>query len=454
MPLSIVILAAGQGKRMHSDLPKVLQPLGGSTPLEHVVHTATALEPAAVYVVYGHGGEQVQVALQHLPLQWVRQAQQLGTGHAVLQALPAIPDDHTVLVLYGDVPLLRLETLRTLLAAATRGELAILTARLADPTGYGRILHDASGAVRGVVEEKDATPDERRLDECSTGPLAAGAAELRGWLARVRNDNAQKEYYLPDVIALAVKGGALVTAILAADENEVAGVNDRRQLAAAEAALRARRAAELMDAGVTLRDPARIEVRGELQCGRDVVIDINCVFEGQVRLGNRVRIGPGVLLRDCTLGDDTEVYAHCALEEATVGARVHIGPFARLRPETELADEVHVGDFVEIKKSRLGRGAKANHLAYLGDADVGAQVNIGAGTITCNYDGINKHRTRIGDDAFIGSNTSLVAPVDIGAGATIGAGSVIVHQAPAGKLTLERSSQVTVQDWERPKKKS
>lgn len=452
MTLSIVILAAGQGKRMHSDLPKVLQPLGGSTLLEHVVDTAATLEPAAIHVVYGHGGERVPEALKHLNVTWVRQAEQLGTGHAVMQALPAIPDGHTVLVIYGDVPLLRSATLQRLVAAAARGELAILTAKLAEPRGYGRVLRDPAGEVRGVVEEKDATPAERRLDECSTGPLAAPALQLRGWLAQVHNDNAQREYYLPDVIAIAVREGALVTAVPAADENEVAGVNDRVQLAVAERELQRRHAERLMQQGVTLRDPGRIDLRGTLACGHDVLIDVNCIFEGQVKLGDRVHIGPNVMIRDCEIGDDSEVFADCVLESARVGARARIGPFARLRPEAQLADEVHVGNFVEVKKSRLGRGAKANHLSYLGDADIGARVNIGAGTITCNYDGVHKHRTVIGDDAFIGSNSSLVAPVQVGAGATIGAGSVISKDAPDGELTLERSPQRTVKGWKRPKK--
>ena len=452
MPLSIVILAAGQGKRIHSDLPKVLQPLGGSTLLEHAVQTAATLKPAAMYVVYGHGGERVPKALKHLPIEWVLQAEQLGTGHAVMQALPRISDDHAVLVLYGDVPLLQQKTLLALAECAQRGELAILAAYLSDPTGYGRILRDAAGEVQGVVEEQDATPEQRRLNEVSTGPLAARASNLHGWLKQVRNHNAQREYYLPDVISLAVKDGTLVTAIPAESEEEVTGVNDRRQLAAAEHALRRRLAEALMQRGVTLRDPERIDVRGELECGRDVLIDINCIFEGRVKLGHRVRIGPNVLIRDCELRDDTEVYANSVLEGACIGARVRIGPFARLRPGVQLADEVHIGNFVEVKNSRLGTGTKANHLTYLGDAEIGRAVNIGAGTITCNYDGVNKHRTVIGDDAFIGSNTSLVAPVSVGAGATIGAGSVISKDAPAGELTLERGQQKTVGGWKRPKK--
>ena len=432
MPLIIVILAAGKGKRMHSDLPKVLQALGGMTLLEHVVQTAASLKPAAIHVVYGHGGEQVPNALKHLQVQWVRQAEQLGTGHAVMQALPQIPDEHAVLVLYGDVPLLRVETLHALAESGVRGELAILTAQLADASGYGRVLRDAEGQVQRVVEHKDASVSERTIHEGNMGPLACKAGLLRRWLKQLRNHNTQKEYYLPDVIPIAVQEGVLVTAIMAAEESEAAGVNDRGQLAAAESVLRRRMTETLMQQGVTLRDPARVDLRGKLRCGRDVVIDINCLFEGEVELGNRVRIGPNAVIKDCKIGDDTEVFANSVLDGASIGARVRIGPFARIRPETELADESHVGNFVEVKKSRLGRGSKANHLSYLGDAEIGSAVNVGAGTITCNYDGANKHRTVIGDDAFIGSNTALVAPVTVGAGATIGAGSVISKDAPAG----------------------
>ncbi|MGH8281252.1 MAG: bifunctional UDP-N-acetylglucosamine diphosphorylase/glucosamine-1-phosphate N-acetyltransferase GlmU, partial [Gammaproteobacteria bacterium] len=365
MPVSIIILAAGQGKRMHSDLPKVLQPLGGKTLLEHVVQTVAALKPAGIHVVYGHGGEQVPKALSHLPVQWVLQAEQLGTGHAVMQALPKVPDDHAILVLYGDVPLVRAETMQALAVSAQRGELAILTALLADPAGYGRILRDAEDQVQRVVEDKDATPDERKINEINTGLLACKASLLRVWLVKLRNHNAQKEYYLPDVISMAVMEGVLVSGIVAAEESEVAGVNDRRQLAAAEATLRQRNADVLLQQGVTLRDPARIDVRGELSCGRDVVLDINCVFEGEVKLGNGVRIGPNVSIRDCEIGDNTEVFAHCVLDGAHIGARVRVGPFARIRPEAELADEVHIGNFVEVKKTRLGKNSKANHLAYL-----------------------------------------------------------------------------------------
>lgn len=454
MPLSIIILAAGQGKRMHSDLPKVLQPLGGMTLLEHVVQTATTLKPDAIHVIYGHGGEQVPAVLKHLSVSWVLQAEQLGTGHAVMQALPAIPDEHLILVLYGDVPLVHTHTLQKLVDSAARGELAVLTARLKDASGYGRVLRDAEGQVQRIVEHKDATQEERRSDEINTGLMACNTAVLRRWLAKLRNHNAQKEYYLPDVIAMAVVEGVLVDGIEAADASEVAGVNDRQQLAVAETNLRRRIANDLMRQGVTLRDPARIDVRGQLDCGRDVYIDVNCVFEGNVRLGNRVQVGPNAVIRDCEIGDDTQVFANCVLDGASIGARVRIGPFTRIRPESQLADETHVGNFVEVKNSRLGHGSKANHLSYLGDAEIGHDVNIGAGTITCNYDGANKHRTVIGDGAFIGSNSSLVAPVSVGPGATIGAGSVITKEAPADALSVTRAEQKTVAGWKRPKKTS
>jgi bifunctional UDP-N-acetylglucosamine pyrophosphorylase / glucosamine-1-phosphate N-acetyltransferase len=453
MPLSVIILAAGQGKRMHSDLPKVLQPLGGMTLLEHVVQSVRALEPHAIHVVYGHGGERVPETLAHLGVNWVLQAEQLGTGHAVTQALPAIPDSHDVLVLYGDVPLVRSATLRQLTDSAAAGALAVLSAKVTDPGGYGRIVRGPNDQVRRIVEHKDATAEERAIDEINTGLMACAASRLRGWLAKVRNQNAQQEYYLTDVIAMAVADAVTVEAVIAAQESEVAGVNDRMQLAAAENTLRQRNADALMRQGVTLRDPARLDVRGTLECGRDVSIDVNCIFEGKTRLGNRVRIGPGAVIRDCEIGDDTEVLAHSVLDGARIGRRVRIGPFARIRPETELADETHVGNFVEIKKSRLGRGSKANHLAYVGDAQVGERVNVSAGVITCNYDGVSKHTTIIGDDAFIGSDSTLIAPVTIGAGAYIAAGSAINQDAPAGQLSIARARQTAVPHWRPPRKK-
>ena len=452
MPLSVVILAAGQGKRMHSDLPKVLQPLGGSTLLEHVVQSAVDLGADKIHVIYGHGGKRVPAALKHLPVNWILQAEQLGTGHAVRQASPQVPDGHTLLVLYGDVPLVRVATLRNLVGAATQGRLAVLTVRATEPAGYGRIVRDASGRVLRIVEHKDATAQERSLGEINTGLMCAPAGLLKGWLKDVRNHNAQKEYYLTDVIALAVQSGVTVDGIAAGDEAEVSGVNDKQQLAAAESALRARVNADLMQRGLTLRDPARFDLRGELEFGRDVVIDINCVVEGKVKLGDRVQVGPGAVIKDCKIGADTQVLAHCVLDGATIGERVTLGPFARIRPGTQLMDEVHIGNFVEVKNSRVGKQSKAGHLAYIGDAQVGERVNIGAGVITCNYDGANKHSTVIGDDAFIGSDSTLIAPVTVGSGAYIAAGSSISEDAPPKKLSIARARQVTVENWKPPVK--
>lgn len=453
MALSVIILAAGQGKRMHSDLPKVSQPLGGATLLEHVVRSAAALDDAAVHVVYGHGGEAVQTGHRHLSVNWVLQAEQLGTGHAVMQAMPKVDDKDLVLILYGDVPLVRPATLRRLTDSAAKGNLAVLTAKLSDPTGYGRMLRDGAGRVTRIVEEKDATAAERWIDEVNTGLMACGGARLKGWLAKVGNKNAQKEYYLTDVIAMAVADGVTVDGVLSDDRDEVRGVNDKQQLAQAEKALRKRVANELMVAGLMLHDPRRFDLRGSLTFGRDCSIDVNCVLEGSVKLGDRVKIGPGAVIKDCEIGDDTEVLAHSVLDGAVIGRKVRIGPFARVRPETVLDDESHVGNFVEVKKTRLGKKSKANHLAYVGDAQVGEGVNIGAGVITCNYDGVAKHTTVIGDGAFVGSDTTLVAPVTIGAGAYIGAGSTINKDAPAGQLTLSRAKQTTIPGWQPPKKK-
>jgi bifunctional UDP-N-acetylglucosamine pyrophosphorylase / glucosamine-1-phosphate N-acetyltransferase len=452
-PLSIVILAAGQGKRMKSALPKVLQPLAGRPLLRHVVETARALAPAAIHVVHGHGAEQVRAAFPDPDLQWWLQSEQLGTGHALMQAMPGVPDGHVVLVLYGDVPLIRAETLRALVALAGPAALALLTVELADPSGYGRIVRDARGRVARIVEQKDASRRQLAIREGNTGVLAAPAKRLRAWLGALRADNAQKEYYLTDTIAAAVKAKIKVSALVAPTESEVLGVNDKAQLAQLEAVRRAQVARDLMLAGVTLADPARVDVRGELSCGTDVSIDVNAVFEGRVRLGNRVSIGPNCVIRDAEIGDDTRVFAHCVIDSATIGADCNIGPFARFRPSSSLAPGVHVGNFVEVKNSILGAGAKANHLTYLGDATVGERVNVGAGTITCNYDGVNKWRTEIGAGAFIGSGTMLVAPVKVGARATIGAGSTITRDTPEDKLTLERSKQVTIETWKRPEKK-
>ncbi len=453
-PLEIVILAAGQGKRMYSDTPKVLHCLAGRPLLAHVLESARALNPAAVHVVYGHGGERVRAAFPEARVNWVRQAEQHGTGHAVAQATPAVKDHATVLVLYGDVPLIRPETLQDLLSAAGSDSLALLTAELEQPGGYGRILRDQAGKVARIVESKDATPEEAAVREVNTGFLAAPAAKLKKWLAGLRNHNAQGEYYLTDIIAMAVSEKVAIATRAPQDISEILGVNSKQELAQVERLHQQQQAEKLMQQGVTLRDPARLDVRGELTCGRDVVIDVNVIFEGKVTLGDRVHIGPNNVIRDCTIGADTVIQPNCVIEEAAIGASCRIGPFSRIRPETQLAAHVHVGNFVEVKKSEVGEGSKMNHLSYIGDTTVGRDVNIGAGTITCNYDGANKHRTVIGDHVFVGSNTALVAPVTVGAGATIGAGSVIAKDAPAGELTLARAPQVTKPGWKRPIKKS
>jgi len=454
VPLSVVVLAAGQGKRMHSALPKVLQPLAGRPLLDHVVRAARALRPAGIHIVYGHGAEQVRAAFaEQADLTWALQAEQLGTGHAVLQAMPAIPDDHRVLVLCGDVPLIRAQTLERLVADGANGKLALLTARLDDATGYGRVLRNASGQVTRIVEHKDATDDERRVNEINTGLIAFEARALRRYLGSLKNNNAQREYYLTDVIGAAVADRVAVDGIVADSATEVLGINDRAQLATAERALQRRQAAELMARGVTLADPERLDVRGDVTVGRDVFIDVGVVLEGKVVLGDRVRLEPYAVVRNSTLGADTVVHSHSVLDGAAAGDDCEIGPFARIRPGTVLSGHVKVGNFVETKNSQIAAHSKVNHLTYVGDATVGTGVNIGAGTITCNYDGANKHKTVIGDNAFIGSGTMLVAPVEIGAGATIGAGSTITKDAPPAELTLERSKQVTIPGWQRPKKK-
>ena len=451
--LSVVILAAGQGKRMKSDLPKVLQPLAGRPLLKHVIDCARSLDAAAIHVVYGFGGEQVPQALASEPVNWVRQSEQLGTGHAVMQAMPAIPDEHLVLVLYGDVPLVRQETLEKLLAASGERSLALLSVLQDDPTGYGRIVRDAAGHVVRIVEQNDANHKELAIHEVNTGLMAVSAVQLRAWLTGLRNDNAQREYYLTDIVVAAVRAGFTINATIAPTTTEVLGVNDKIQLAEVEAENRRRRARELMLAGATLADPARIDVRGEIEVGRDVFIDVNTVFVGKVKLGSRVRIGPNCYLRDTEIGDDTELFPNCVIDKAVIGPGCQIGPFARFRPSSTLAANVHIGNFVEVKNSELGDGSKANHLSYLGDAVIGKNVNVGAGTITCNYDGANKHRTTIEDDVHIGSGNMLVAPVTIEKGATTGAGSTLTRNAPAGKLTLARGRQVTIEGWQRPQKK-
>ena len=451
-PVSIVILAAGQGKRMKSTLPKVLQPLAGRPLLKHVIDAARSLEPTAIHVVYGHGGDQVREVLQDEPVSWVLQAERLGTGHAVMQAMPAVPNDHVVLVLYGDVPLISRATLTELLALAGTQHTALLTVELDDPTGYGRIVRGKHDRVQRIVEQKDASKKELKIRECNTGVLAAPARLLKKWLKSLRNDNAQGEYLLTDVIGMAANEKVQVNPLVTANVVEVLGVNDKVQLAELEGSFRRQVTRDLLLAGVTIADPARLDVRGTVTHGADVFIDVNVVLEGRVKLGDRVRIHPNCVIRNCEIGDDTQVFPNCVAENAVIGASCNIGPFARIRPTSKLAAGVHIGNFVEVKNSTLGEGSKANHLAYVGDAEVGARVNIGAGTIIANYDGVNKHRTNIADDVHTGSNSVLVAPITVGAGATIAAGSTVAHEVPAGKLTVARARQTTIEEWQRPAK--
>jgi bifunctional UDP-N-acetylglucosamine pyrophosphorylase / glucosamine-1-phosphate N-acetyltransferase len=452
MQLSVVILAAGQGKRMNSDLPKVLQPLAGQPLLQHVIDTARALDPDSIYVVYGHGGGQVQAALTHESVEWILQAEQLGTGHAVMQAMSVIPDDHCVLVLYGDVPLIRTPSLKKLVALADAGSLAVLTVAVDDATGYGRIIRAADGRVSAIVEHKDATAEQLQIREINSGIMAAPAGRLREWLLGLGRNNSAREFYLTDVVAGAVISGDSVEAVRTTRLAEVMGVNDKIQLAQVEGLYRRERAEELMLAGATLADPTRIDIRGDVTVGRDVFIDINAVLSGSVQLAAGVKIGPNCIISDSSVGAGTEVFANSIIDRAEVGENCRIGPFARLRPNTVLHRDVHVGNFVEIKSSEIGVGSKANHLTYVGDTRIGEGVNVGAGTITCNYDGQNKWPTVIEDGAFIGSGSMLVAPVRIGAGATIGAGSTITNNTPDGELTLTRARQATIAGWKRPVK--
>jgi bifunctional UDP-N-acetylglucosamine pyrophosphorylase / glucosamine-1-phosphate N-acetyltransferase len=452
MKLAVVILAAGQGKRMKSDLPKVLQPLAGVPLLGHVVSRARALNPSSMHVVYGHGGTAVRDALAKENLQWALQAEQLGTGHAVMQAMPNVADDELVLILYGDVPLIRADTLRQLIAATGPKAMSLLTVMLDEPTGYGRIVRK-SGRIQKIVEQKDASKSQLKIREGNSGIMAVPARLLRKWLGKLRNANAQGEYYLTDVIAMAVKDKIKVTPIISPTVAEVLGVNDKAQLAELEALHRAARAKELMVAGATLADPARIDVRGEVTVGRDVFLDANVLLEGNVTLGDRVRVGPNVVLRDVVIGADSVVHPNSVLEQSELGTGCLIGPYARVRPGSKLGAGVHIGNFVELKKTQIADGSKANHLTYLGDAVIGKGVNVGAGTITCNYDGVNKSTTTIDDGAFIGSGNMLVAPVRIGKNATTGAGSTITKEAPDGQLTLTRARQMTLEGWKRPEKK-
>ena len=438
---------------MYSQLPKVLHPLAGRPLIEHVLESARTLAPERICVVYGHGGEQVRNALADPSLSFARQEPQLGTGHAVQQALPLLSPAAVTLVLYGDVPLIRPATLQRLLTQC-RGGVGVLTAKLDEPGGYGRIVRNSEGAIRAIVEEKDASPEQKRIREINTGLMALPTARLAAWLERLKNDNAQREYYLTDIVTLALLDGVEVHAVAADDASETLGVNGRADLAQVERIYQRRYAAHLMEAGVMLADPDRFDMRGTLTCGTDVHIDVNCVFEGRVSLGDGVEVGANCVLRNVSVASDTKIEALSFLEDADIGARCRIGPYARIRPGTRLGEDVHIGNFVEVKASDIAAGSKANHLAYIGDTSIGRNVNVGAGTITCNYDGANKHRTVIEDEVFIGSDTQLVAPVTVRRGATIGAGSTITREVPAEALAITRTKQSTIPGWKRPRKKS
>ena len=449
--MNVVILAAGTGKRMQSDLPKVLHPLAGKPLLSHVIDTARQLSPSRCCVVYGHGGDKVPTQLAADHLQFVLQEPQLGTGHAVMQAVSKLNDDQPTLVLYGDVPLTTVATLRALTEKAGKDKLAILTIAMDDPSGYGRIVREQNKIVR-IVEQKDATDLERQIHEVNTGILVAPTRQLKDWLSRLSNHNAQGEYYLTDIIALAVKDNVVIESTQPSHAWETLGVNSKVQLAELERIHQLNLAHQLLEQGITLADPARIDIRGELYCARDVSIDVGCVFEGQVHIGQGVSIGAYCVIKNSRIADNANIKPFTHIDEASVGSDSHIGPYARLRPGTTLGSDVHVGNFVEIKNSEFGAHSKANHLAYVGDTSVGSRVNIGAGTITCNYDGANKHRTVIEDDAFIGSDTQLVAPVTVGKGATIGAGTTLTKDAPPDSLTVSRARQTTIAGWQRPVK--
>ncbi len=453
MALHVVILAAGKGTRMRSDRPKVLHEIAGKPMLHYVIETARALDAAQIHVVYGHGGDQVRAASAHYPVNWVEQAQQKGTGHAVQQVAPHIPDDATVLVLYGDVPLTQVQTLQSLIDAAAAGHLGLLTAILDDAGSYGRILRDADNSVVAIVEYRDATAEQRAIREINTGMLAAPAGRLKQWLSAIDADNAQGEYYLTDIIGLAAADGAEVVTSHPQHAWEGDGVNSRQDQARLERIYQGLLAEALLADGVTIADPARIDIRGSLACGQDVFIDVNTVFLGEVTLGDGVTVGPNTIIDGCRVAAGTHIRENCVLERSVIGENCTIGPFSRVRPESDLAARVHLGNFVELKKARVAEGTKINHLSYVGDAIVGRDVNIGAGTITCNYDGANKHLTEIGDDVFVGSDTQLVAPVKVGRGVTIGAGTTVTRDIPDDLLCISRVPQQHIEGWQRPRKK-
>ncbi len=453
MALSIIILAAGQGTRMRSSIPKVLHKLAEKSLLEHVVQTASELAKDRIHVVYGHGGDQLKEELSDLKVNWVLQAEQLGTGHAVAQAMGPIPPEDLVLILYGDVPLISRDTLESLIKAGIKGGLGLLTVKMENPTGYGRIIRDAGGEVQRIVEQKDASDLELLVSEVNTGMMTVDCDKLAAWLNRLENNNAQGEFYLTDIIEMAVSDGNPVNTVMPASEIEVMGINDRVQLSEMERNYQLMQAHYLMQQGVTLKDPMRFDLRGDLTIGTDVTIDVNVILEGKVKIGNKVNIGANTTISNSSIDDDVTILQNCVIDNSQVGKASRIGPFTRLRPETVLKDHVHVGNFVEIKKTTVDTGSKISHLSYIGDAEVGKDVNIGAGTITCNYDGANKFKTVIGDRAFIGSDTQLVAPVKVGEGATLGAGTTLTHDAEPESLTISRSKQVKVNGWQRPTKK-
>ena len=449
--VSVIILAAGQGSRMKSSLPKVLHPIAGKALLQHVIDTAYQLNAAKIIGVYGHGGDIVPKTINDDNINWVVQEEQLGTGHAVDQAMPELKDNETALILYGDVPLIKTETLKHLIEQA-KDDFALLTVYLDDPAGYGRIVRNKAGQVERIVEHKDASETEKQITEINTGILAVNAGELRSWLKRLDNSNAQGEYYLTDVIAMAVNDGMAIKTVHPESEEEVLGVNSRLQLAELESFYQLSNAQGLMAQGVTVIDPARLDIRGNVTVGNDVTLDINVILEGDVVIGDNVRVGANCVIKDATIDSGVVIQPMCHIEQAQIGAGSKVGPFARIRPGTKLSSETHVGNFVEIKNANIDKGSKINHLSYIGDTNMGKGVNIGAGTITCNYDGANKFRTEIGDNAFIGSDTQLIAPVKVGDGATIGAGSTITKDAPENELTLSRSKQTSIKGWKRPTK--
>ena len=453
MPLSAVILAAGKGKRMRSSLPKVMHTLAGKTLLAHVYATAGLMSCDEIYIVYGHEGDQLRQAHDAFDAHWIRQERQLGTGHAVSQVIESIPATHLVIVLYGDVPLITRETLNALVEAAGDSGFSLLTAVLEDPVGYGRIVRDDASNILRIVEERDANEQEKLLCEINTGMMAVRADLLKKWLGMLTDDNAQEEYLLTDIVGHAVSEGIGVNTVQPASVMEIKGVNDRAQLAELERHYQLAQARQLMSEGVTLADPARFDLRGALEAGEDVFIDINVVIEGEVSIGNQVSIGPNCVIRDTRIGDGANILANCVIDNADIGARNRIGPFSRIRPGSSLDEDVHIGNFVEIKQSEIGKGSKANHLSYIGDSEVGERVNVGAGTITCNYDGVEKHRTIIGDDVFIGSNTELIAPLKINDGATIAAGATISKDVEADALAMSKREAKIVKDWKRGRKK-